>query len=64
MPLEAINADDWLHTDVGCDNNFRLVKDATDLRHNTFMVSASSNKTAFAFHLFESLNTLESSYGA
>ena len=58
MPLEAISkskwlGDDWLHTDVGCDNVW--LKDATNLCHNTFVMSANLDKTAITFHLFHSL---------
>ena len=38
-PLQAISEDDWLHTNVGRDNNLRLVNDVTDLRHNAFAFS-------------------------
>ena len=55
MPLEAMSEDDWLHTDVGGDNNFRWLNDIANLCHNTFVMSASSNRTAFVFFVCLSL---------
>ena len=34
MLLEGISEGGWLHTDVGHDNNIRLVLDVTESRHN------------------------------
>ena len=56
-PLEVIAEDNRLHTDVDLDNKVQL-SGVTDLLHNAFSTSPSSNKTASAFHLFESLYIL------
>ena len=58
--IEAISEEDRQHTgvDVNCFN------DITDLRHNAFAMSASSNKTASAFHLFRCLFAIKSANNA
>ena len=49
--LEAISKDNWLHIYmyVGRDKTFDGGNDITELWHNAFATSASSNKTAFEF---------------
>ena len=50
MPLEVTSEGGWLHADVGHDNNVWLVSDVTKSVVTHIMISASLDKTAFAFH--------------
>ena len=50
---------DWLRTDAGRDNNVRLVKGRCQC-HNAFAITASSEKTVFAFDFFDTLHVLKS----
>ena len=55
MALEAISEEDWLILTLTVITKFRLINDVTELRHNAFATSDSSNKPASAFHLFRCL---------
>ena len=58
MALDAISEEDWLILMLTV-ITFRLVNDdVTNLRHNAFATSVSSNKTVSAFHLFRCLFAL------
>ena len=52
MLLEAISEEDWLILTLAVMTTIQLVNDFTDLRHNAFVTSASSDKMVSAFHLF------------
>ena len=60
VPLEATSEDDCLHTDIGRDNNVRLLNDVTDLRHNTFAMPAIRIK----LHLFSICLSFGRTHGA
>ena len=60
--LEAASEDNWLRTNLAMITTFDRLSDATGLRHNAFVTSASLNKGVFAFHLSESLYAIKSSY--
>ena len=55
VPLKEISEIVRLHTSVGSEIIVLLFNDVTDLRHKAFTTSINSDKTAFAFHLFDSL---------
>ena len=50
MSLEAVSEEDWLMLTLTV--HFHWVNDTTESPHSPFMMSASSNKTASAFHCF------------
>ena len=53
---DAVSEDNWMTSIVI--TTFDWLNDVIELRHNAIATSASSDKTAFLFHLFVSLYTL------
>ena len=64
MPTDALSEEDWLILRLTMITAFRLFNYVIDLCRNAFGMSASSNKTVSAFHLFHCLFAIKSANNA